>query len=97
MADFEWNLQSYVEINRIWDRVSKSLICLVDAWLNWYLKYFLKNVEVRLVEEAGLLKYQPLIEFNTKLMVLFVLLDVSASSQLSFFAHQLQMDPVYAL
>lgn len=66
--------QSYVEINRVWDRVSKSLICLVDAWLNWY---FLKNVKVRLVEQAGLLKYQPLVDFNTKLMVLSVLSDVS--------------------
>lgn len=55
--------------------MSKSLICLVDAWLNWF---FLKNVKVRLVEEAGLLKYQPLVDFNTKLMILSVLSDVSS-------------------
>lgn len=63
-----------MRINSVWDRISKSLICLVDAWLNWY---FLKNVRVRLVEEAGLMKYQPLVDFNTKLMVLSVLSDVS--------------------
>ncbi|KAJ4386759.1 hypothetical protein N0V93_009657 [Gnomoniopsis smithogilvyi] len=63
----------FVQINRIWDRISKSLICLVDAWLNWF---FLKNVRVRLVQQAGLLKYQPLVDFNTKLMVLSVLSDV---------------------
>jgi len=65
---------SYVQINQIWDRISKSLICLVDAWLNWF---FLKNVKVRLVQEAGLEKYRTLVDFNTKLVVLSVLLDVS--------------------
>jgi len=28
--------QTYVAINKYWDRVSKILICLVDAGLNWY-------------------------------------------------------------
>lgn len=26
----------YVEINRIWDRTSKPLICLVDGLLTWF-------------------------------------------------------------
>lgn len=74
LLNTELLFESYVQINRVWDRMSKSLICLVDAMLNWY---FLKNVKVRLVEEAGLLKYQALVDFNTKLMVLSVLSDVS--------------------
>jgi hypothetical protein len=28
--------QTYVEINKYWDRISKIIICLVDAGLNWY-------------------------------------------------------------
>jgi hypothetical protein len=28
--------QTYVNINKYWDRVSKIIICLVDAGLNWY-------------------------------------------------------------
>lgn len=75
VSEVDLFFSSYVRINRVWDRMSKSLICLVDAWLNWF---FLKNVKVRLVEEAGLLKYQPLVDFNTKLMILSVLSDVSS-------------------
>lgn len=70
-----YNVNSYVDINRVWDRISKSLICIVDALLNWF---FLRNVKVRLVQEAGLLKYQPLVTFNTRLMAVSVLLDVSS-------------------
>lgn len=64
----------FVDINRIWDRVSKVLICLVDASLNWY---FLKVVKQRLLDQYGLMKYEPLVGFNARLMVISVLLDVS--------------------
>lgn len=63
-----------MQINQVWDRISKCLICIVDAYLNWF---FLKNVKVRLVQDAGLMKYQPLVDFNTRLMIVSVLMDVS--------------------
>lgn len=63
-----------MEINEYWDRISKALICLVDAGLNWY---FLKVVKQRLVDHLGMMKYKPLVTFNARLMVISVLLDVS--------------------
>lgn len=57
----------------VWDRVSKVLILLVDAGLNWY---FLSIVKVRLVSRHGLVKYKPLVGFNAKLMVLSIGMDV---------------------
>ncbi|KAK7729987.1 hypothetical protein SLS53_009102 [Cytospora paraplurivora] len=63
----------YVDINRIWDRISKALICLVDAGLNYY---FLRIVKQRLLNQYGLMKYAPLVTFNARLMTISVLLDV---------------------
>lgn len=63
-------------MNRIWDRLSKAFICLVDAGLNYY---FLRIVKQRLLNQYGLLKYAPLVTFNARLMVISVLLDVSPS------------------
>ena len=63
----------FVEINKYWDRVSKVLILLVDAGLNWY---FLRTVQVRLLKHNGLTKYKPLVSFNTRLMVVSILMDV---------------------
>lgn len=63
----------YVDINKYWDRTSKCLICLVDAGLNWY---FLRVVKQRLVEQYGLMKYAPLVNFNARLMVVSVMLDI---------------------
>ncbi|ROW02027.1 hypothetical protein VPNG_07625 [Cytospora leucostoma] len=65
--------QTYVDINRIWDRISKVLICLVDAGLNYY---FLRIVKQRLLNQYGLMKYAPLVTFNARLMTISVLLDV---------------------
>ncbi|ORY66161.1 uncharacterized protein BCR38DRAFT_429458 [Pseudomassariella vexata] len=59
-------------INQYWDRISKVLILLVDAGLNWY---FLRIVQKRLLEQHGLTKYAPLVSFNAKLMVLSVAMD----------------------
>ncbi|EFQ31881.1 hypothetical protein CGRA01v4_13044 [Colletotrichum graminicola] len=64
--------QTFVTINHYWDRVSKILILLVDAGLNWY---FLSVVKTRLVDQHGLLKYKPLVGFNAKLMILSIAMD----------------------
>jgi hypothetical protein len=66
--------ETFVKINNVWDKISKVLILIVDAWLNWY---FLKTVKVRLVNQHGLTKYAPLVGFNAKLMVLSIAMDVS--------------------
>ncbi|OTA99544.1 hypothetical protein M426DRAFT_325013 [Hypoxylon sp. CI-4A] len=65
--------QTYVNINKYWDRISKCLICLVDAALNYY---FSRTVRKRLVEQHGLRKYKPLASFNDKLMVVSILMDI---------------------
>lgn len=62
-----------MEINKYWDPISKVLILLVDAGLNWY---FLRIVKVRLLSKHGLVKYKPLVSFNTKLMVVSIGMDV---------------------
>lgn len=64
---------SYVKINEVWDRISKILILLVDAGLNYY---FLRTVKRRLVLRHGLTKYAPLVNFNARLMVVSILMDV---------------------
>ncbi|CAD0108145.1 unnamed protein product [Aureobasidium uvarum] len=65
--------QTYVEINKYWDRISKIIICLVDAGLNWY---FIHVVDARLVKQHGLRKYKPLIGYYTRLGVLSICMDV---------------------
>ncbi|KAG9573685.1 hypothetical protein KCU97_g14972, partial [Aureobasidium melanogenum] len=65
--------QTYVEINKYWDRVSKILICLVDAGLNWY---SIHVVDARLVKQHGLRKYKPLIGYYTRLGILSICMDV---------------------
>lgn len=66
--------QTFVNINKVWDKIEKVLILIVDAGLNWY---FLRTVKIRLVRQYGLTKYAPLVGFNAKLMVLSVGMDVS--------------------
>lgn len=65
---------TFVKINNVWDKISKVLILIVDAGLNWY---FLKTVKERLVRQHGLTKYAPLVSFNAKLMVVSIAMDVS--------------------
>lgn len=60
----------------MWDRISKILILLVDAGLNYY---FLRTVKRRLILQHALTKYTPLVSFNAKLMVLSVCMDVRIS------------------
>ncbi|KAI4618795.1 hypothetical protein J4E80_005399 [Alternaria sp. BMP 0032] len=64
--------ETFVKINNVWDKVSKVLILIVDAGLNWY---FLRTVKIRLVEQHGLTKYAPLVGFNGKLMVVSIAMD----------------------
>ncbi|KZM25774.1 uncharacterized protein EKO05_0002561 [Ascochyta rabiei] len=64
--------QVFVNINSVWDKISKVLILIVDAGLNWY---FLRIVKIRLVEQVGLTKYKPLVSFNAKLMVVSIAMD----------------------
>ncbi|KAF2122241.1 hypothetical protein BDV96DRAFT_140645 [Lophiotrema nucula] len=64
--------QIFVDINNIWDKISKVIILVVDAGLNWY---FLRTVKIRLVEQHGLVKYQPLVGFNAKLMIVSIAMD----------------------
>ncbi|KAK1994625.1 hypothetical protein LX36DRAFT_583940 [Colletotrichum falcatum] len=64
--------QTFVTVNRYWDRTSKVLILLVDAGLNWY---FLRVVKTRLLNQHGLVKYKPLVGFNAKLMVISIAMD----------------------
>ncbi|KAL1979358.1 hypothetical protein VTN96DRAFT_6108 [Rasamsonia emersonii] len=63
----------YVEINKYWDRTSKVLICIVDAALNIW---FLHIVKQRLVRYHGLRKYEPLVRFNSRLIVVSVSMDI---------------------
>ncbi|KAF9773631.1 hypothetical protein IL306_008534, partial [Fusarium sp. DS 682] len=65
--------QTFVIMNKYWDRASKILICIIDAGLNWY---FLRIVQERLVKESRLTKYRPLVSFNAKLMILSVGMDI---------------------
>ncbi|KAK4092421.1 hypothetical protein Purlil1_3042 [Purpureocillium lilacinum] len=64
--------QVFVDINTVWDRISKILILLVDAGLNYY---FLRTVKRRLIVQHALTKYAPLVSFNAKLMVLSICMD----------------------
>ncbi|KAF2650619.1 hypothetical protein K491DRAFT_666933 [Lophiostoma macrostomum CBS 122681] len=64
--------QLFVSINSVWDKVSKVIILIVDAGLNWY---FLRTVKIRLVRQHGLVKYKPLVGFNAKLMVVSIAMD----------------------
>lgn len=71
----------YVEINEYWDRISKVIICIVDAGLNYW---FLRTVQMRLVKHHGLVKYAPLIRFNSQLMVVSIAMDVGVPSDYLF-------------
>ncbi|KAJ4368498.1 hypothetical protein N0V86_009403 [Didymella sp. IMI 355093] len=64
--------ETFVKINEVWDKISKVLILIVDAGLNWY---FLRIVKIRLVDQVGLTKYKPLVSFNAKLMIVSIAMD----------------------
>lgn len=62
----------WVHINAIWDRTEKVLFLLLDAYLNWY---FIRVVNADLVKN-GLTKYNRLVRFNKRIIVVSLLLDV---------------------
>lgn len=62
----------YEVINEYWDRTEKCLYLLVDAALNWY---FLKTVKANLISN-GLTKYNKLVQFNQRIVMLSLLMDV---------------------
>ncbi|KAK8126566.1 uncharacterized protein PG998_002325 [Apiospora kogelbergensis] len=62
-----------VEINKVWDRITKVLILVLDAGLN---AWFVSVVKKRLVKQHRLVKYKPLITFTNQMMVIAILMDV---------------------
>jgi hypothetical protein len=62
----------YKLINEYWDRTEKCLYLLVDALLNWY---FLKTVKANLIQN-GLTKYNKLVKFNQRIVIVSLLMDV---------------------
>ncbi|KAF3045869.1 hypothetical protein E8E12_002027 [Didymella heteroderae] len=65
--------------NMIWDRIEKVLYLLVDAGLNWY---FLRTVKANLINN-GLTKYDKLVSFNKKMVVLSLSMDVMIIAAMS--------------
>lgn len=62
----------YIHINNIWDRIEKCLYLVIDAFLNWY---FIKIVKENLVAN-GLQKYNRLVRFNQRIIIVSLLMDV---------------------
>jgi hypothetical protein len=62
----------FVHINEIWDRIEKVLYLIIDGLLNWH---FLKVVKENLINN-GLQKYNKLLRFNQRIIILSLLMDV---------------------
>jgi hypothetical protein len=62
----------YMFVNEIWDRIEKVIYLIVDATLNWY---FLKVVKANLINN-GLQKYDKLLRFNQRIIIISLLMDV---------------------
>ncbi|KAF2188409.1 hypothetical protein K469DRAFT_628039 [Zopfia rhizophila CBS 207.26] len=71
--------ERYVFINEIWDRIEKVLYLIIDAMLNWY---FLKTVKANLINN-GLQKYNKLLRFNQRIIILSLLMDVMIIAAMS--------------
>lgn len=69
----------YHYINEWWDRVEKGLYLIVDAMLNWY---FLRTVKSNLINN-GLTKYNKLVRFNQKMVIVSLLMDVMIIAAMS--------------
>lgn len=69
----------YIHVNEIWDRIEKVIYLAIDAALNWY---FLKVVKANLINN-GLEKYNKLLHFNQKIIVLSLLMDVMIIAAMS--------------
>ncbi|KAK8087857.1 hypothetical protein PG997_002818 [Apiospora hydei] len=62
-----------VEINKVWDRMTKVLILILDVVLNGW---FVHVVKQRLVKQHRLVKYKPLVMFTNQIMFISMLMDV---------------------
>ncbi|KAI0471036.1 hypothetical protein GGR56DRAFT_683191 [Xylariaceae sp. FL0804] len=63
---------TWVDINKVWDRIEKSIFLIVDAGLNAYFIYLVRH---RLIAN-GLVKYRPLFRFNIAMIFISVSADV---------------------
>ncbi|KAJ4300845.1 hypothetical protein N0V90_002933 [Kalmusia sp. IMI 367209] len=70
---------TYILVNNIWDRIEKVIYLIIDAALNWY---FLKVVKANLINN-GLQKYNKLLRFNQKIIILSLLMDVMIIAAMS--------------
>ncbi|KAF2994502.1 hypothetical protein E8E13_002454 [Curvularia kusanoi] len=70
---------TYHVVNEYWDRVEKFLYLFVDAALNWY---FLKTVKANLISN-GLTKYNRLVRFNQRIVIISLLMDVMIIAAMS--------------
>ncbi|KAF1973242.1 hypothetical protein BU23DRAFT_465651 [Bimuria novae-zelandiae CBS 107.79] len=70
---------TYILVNEIWDRMEKVVYLLIDALLNWY---FLKTVKANLINN-GLQKYNKLLRFNQRIIILSLLMDVMIIAAMS--------------
>lgn len=68
-----------MHVNEIWDRIEKVIYLIIDAMLNWY---FLKTVKSNLVKN-GLEKYNKLLRFNQRIIVVSLLMDVMIIAAMS--------------
>lgn len=70
--------QTWININKVWDRIEKVIFLLVDAGLNLY---FIHLVHSRLIAN-GLTKYTRLFKFNLGMIAVSMTMDVSLSLEL---------------
>ena len=66
-------------MNEIWDRIEKFIYLIIDSGLSWY---FLKVVKANLVNN-GLQKYNKLLRFNQRIIILSLLMDVMIIAAMS--------------
>jgi len=64
--------QTYININNIWDKITKFIILFVDVGLNFY---FIAQVKQRLVRN-GIEKYNDLVHFNTRIVIVSISMDL---------------------
>ncbi|KAK8140158.1 hypothetical protein PG984_000224 [Apiospora sp. TS-2023a] len=73
-------LDLFVKINKLYDRVPKVLILLLDVGLNWW---FVSVAKQRLVKEDQLDEYKPLVKFTNWMMLISILMDVGLIALIS--------------
>ncbi|OCK77459.1 hypothetical protein K432DRAFT_358577 [Lepidopterella palustris CBS 459.81] len=64
--------KTYIDVNNIWDKITKVIILFVDCGLNYY---FIIQIKRRLVRN-GLQKYNHLVRFNTRIIIVSIGMDL---------------------